>query len=311
MEQKKESLKWQRNLAQTVKAIKKQPQRIEDLEKKGIKRREAYRCLEVLKDIDLIKESKGEYIWKSGLEEFKNVEEYKIKLNHSKNLVRQVIEEKESNEESNEFNMVIQIEEPNNFNIDINRFEDSYNFGYLLQHLKTGYPDIYKLYEKLEKTNSEMEKVFSVLYQKIKEIALETDIDAPKLHQRKFVDSKKEIALMPANIFYSLKDYLNFFFDKDTIETIGTYDPVKDTWIPGYRPVYSEEDRKEFIENCISSEDIKKLHSELVEISKKTERDYALFNIEIKFVIIKVVEDGEPLRGNCDRCPKITIGRSS
>ena len=279
MEQKEKSLKWQRNLAQTVKAIKKQPQTIEDLEDKGIKRREAYRCLEVLKDIDLIEESKGEYIWKSGLEEFNDGAEYKIKLKHCKNLARPAIKK-----------------ESNKFNVDMDKFRDHYNFDYFIQHLRTGYPDIYKLWKRVEKDDSDFEKVFSVLYQKINEIALETGVSVPeKLYQR------KEIALIPSNIFYSLENYLNFFLDK-------VYDPIRVTWTPGHRySVY----RKEFIENCIRSEDIKKHHSELIEINKKTEKDYASFNIEIKLVIIKVVEDGETLKGNCVRCPKITIGKGS
>ena len=277
MEQREKSLKWQRNLAQTVKAIKKQPQTIEDLVDKGIKRRAAYRCLDVLKDIDLIEVSIDEYIWKSDLEEFKNDAEREIKLNHTKNLVRPAIKK-----------------ESNKFNVDMDKFRDHYNFDAFIQHLRTGYPkDMYKLWKRVEKDDSDFEKVFSVLGQKINEIVLETGVSIPeKLYQR------KEIArLMPSNILYSLKNYLNFFLD---------YDPIRVTWTHGHR--YS---RKDFIGNCIRSEDIKKLHSELIEINKKTEKDYASFNIEIKLVIIRVVEDGEPLKGNCDRCPKITIEKGS
>jgi rubrerythrin len=273
-------------MTQTIKAIKKQPQRIRDLEKKEIKRKEAYRCLKVLKDSELIKELNGEYTWVSDLQEFENAKEYDTKLNHSKNLVKQAIAEGA----------------PNEFNIDLYNFMDSYNFSSFLQHLKTGYPGIYKLYVKVEENNSEMEKLFPTLLQKIKEGALERGVELSKYPDNSR-DLQKEIDQMPEKIFYSLKEYLNYFFDKDRKICYSN----KDTKVSF--PVYSEEKRKEFIEYCSHSEDIKKLHSELVELTKARAKDYAYLNIEIKSVVIKVVEDGEPLRGSCNRCPKVTIGR--
>ena len=220
-------------------------------------------------------------------QEFKNKDEYDTKLNHSKNLLKQAIAEEESNE----------------FNVDLYRFQDSYNFTFFLQHLKTGYPDIYKLYEKVEKNNFEMEEAFSALLQKIKEGTLERGVELSK-YPEKFNDLQKEIDKMPENIFYSLKEYLNYFFDKDR-KIKYTSAAMEVTF-----PVYSKEERKEFIKYCSHSEDIKKLHSELVELTKERAKDYACLHIDIKSIIIKVVEDGEPLRGTCDRCPKVTIGRS-
>jgi hypothetical protein len=379
MEPKKEGLKWQRNLAQTVKAIKKQPQRIEDLEKKGIKRREAYRCLEVLKDADLIKESKGEYIWKSELENFETVDEYDTKLNHSKNLLKEAGFAKSAIDAFPFTDM---------YNMDVLSFMDSPNFVYFRQHLETGYPHISKLYKGIEEDDSDMEKAFSILHQMIGVIALESGIKFPKVKMcwlkfstdadrvsyeiydifplltfedelnkgsipeelmdmlknnrligsgdatvKKENENEWEIAekiiirkedgklniygirdlkkewqkMLPEKVFVSLSAYLNFFLQEQAFEEV--IEGVLDLIDPYTR--YGRERVDEFIEKCLRSELIKKLHSELAAISKKTAKDYFVFIREIKFIIIKVLEDGEPLRGTCDRCPKITIGRVS
>lgn len=148
-----------------------------------------------------------------------------------------------------------------------------------------------------------MEEAFSALLQKIKEGTLERGVELSK-YPEKFNDLQKEIDQMPENIFYRLKEYLNYFFDKDR-KIKYTSAAMEVTF-----PIYSKEERKEFIKYCSHSEDIKKLHSELVELTKERAKDYACRHIDIKSIIIKVVEDGEPLRGTCDRCPKVTIGRS-
>ena len=312
-------------------------------------------------------------------QEFKNKDEYDTKLNHSKNLL------KEAGFAKSAIDAFLLTD---TFNMDVLSFMDSPNFVYFRQHLETGYPHISVLYKGIEEDDSDMEKAFSILHQRIGVIALELGIKFPKVKMcwlkfstdadrvpyeiydifplltfedelnkgsipeelmdmlknnrligsgdatvRKENENEWEIAekiiirkedgklniygirdlkkewqkMLPEKVFVSLSAYLDFFLQEQAFEEViegvlGLIDP------------YTRYGRKrvdEFYEKCLRSEHIKKLHSELAAISKKTVKDYFVFIREIKFIIIKVLEDGEPLRGTCDRCPKITIGRVS
>ncbi|NQE53082.1 hypothetical protein C5S29_05775 [ANME-1 cluster archaeon GoMg3.2] len=314
-------------------------------------------------------------------QEFKNKDEYDTKLNHSKNLLKEAGFAKSA---IDPFLLT------DTFNMDVLSFMDSPNFVYFRQHLETGYPHISVLYKGIEEDDSDMEKAFSILHQRIGVVALESGIEFPKAKMcwlkfstdadqvvyadfevfpqltfedelnkgsipkelkdmlehnvfigpgdatvRKEKENEWEIAdkekiiirkedeklniyrirdlkkewqkMLSEKVFVSLSAYLDcFFYEQACEEVIENVSGIIDPYTR-----YGKEGMDEFYEKCLRSEHIKQLHSELAEISKKTAKDYFEFIREIKFIIIKVLEDGEPLRGTCDRCPKITIGRGS
>ena len=138
---------------------------------------------------------------------------------------------------------------------------------------------------------------------------------------------RDKIRAMPEDVFSCLERYLFYMLNKEEFEVIpGDWDPVKNKWIPSYETGYtgitvngkihrghlSEWDvRDYFIKPCTHSEDLNCLYEEFVSVTKEIRKSYDLFSNKLQPVILKVLEHGEPLRGNCDLCPKITIGRVS
>jgi len=108
-----------------------------------------YELIDLLEEVGLIYKEDGKYYWrwKKEYQEFKTLEEYKVRLEHSKELFKECYIPPFSSE----------LIPP--------RFEDEN----LLQHLKTGYPDIYE----------ERNKCYSSYCEKVESIALKVKHGEP------------------------------------------------------------------------------------------------------------------------------------
>jgi hypothetical protein len=122
--------------------------------------RSFYRALNCLKGLDLIREREdGKYELIEGIERwqiFLDENGYKIKLEHSRVLLRPFIE-------------------PLAF-YTFESIQKKYSDEYLLQHLESGYPDIYAQYEEWQKGN---EKAYFEYEKKIEELLMKVKHGEP------------------------------------------------------------------------------------------------------------------------------------
>jgi len=150
--------KWSSYFPCVVREIRKGPKTVKELMKKcGIPKATAYRMIKALEEAELVDWERGEYVkWKSEIREF-TPESYEIALNHSKQLLLasevKVSEVRLSNLEREKIYKLIKVEK---------LIENKY----FIQHLETGYPEIYELYEEW-KNSDEKEKVYSLLKEKM------------------------------------------------------------------------------------------------------------------------------------------------
>lgn len=264
-----------------------------------------YALKDILHDAKLIFEEGGKwfYTWEKEKEEllkeyqeFKNVDEYLVKLNHSKNLLKNV----KSTIEPRGFSTEEAI-----------KFIGNDDFIYFLQHIKTGYPDVYRDCESLKFYALRMMENFEKLNKELKEFAREKGLELKPfsggIPASYFLDSEYKGHItaeqkirnfmyayreLPSGIFGDLEKYLNYF--------IRSEDLVRDL----------EDSYEASIETIFCSEGTGR---EQLGRSIDNDNDNMLFisTEEFRPIIIRVFEDGEPLRGICDRCPKVTIGRKS
>ena len=264
-------------------------------EEEEIPKSTLYDHLKFLKETGIAYEDKRNgkwyYTWKKKEEElrkeyrnYENLDECKSMLKHSKELVKGVISQKE----------------PREYDFDIGAWMGDDNFKFFIQHLRYGYPDIYKSWEKIEKSQTDMVNNFSEFYEKVKEMAsgkgfmikeLPGDLipryESGFMYIKKAADLKERIHLIPANVRSPLETFLN-----NLIEHNGLKDEFE-----------------EVIENCISSEHINTLYDKFLYPLVYNAVDLDKFLLELQPIIIGVTKHGKPLRGSCDRCSKITIGR--
>lgn len=254
-------------------------------------------------------------------QEFKNMDEYSVKRDHSKAILKKAIQDNGSTD----------------FNI--YRFVSSADFKYFLKHLETGYPDIYNMWIIMENNEPEMEEKYLLLEEELRKIAKEKYVELRELPspiktvkvgsiimKSETANLRDKIRAMPEDVFSCFERYLFYMLNKEEFEVIGDWDPVKNKWIPRYETGYTDiildgkihrghwsewEVMDYFIKPCTQSEDLNRLYEEFVRVTKEIRKSYDLFSNKVQPVILKVLEHGEPLRGNCDLCPKITIGRVS
>uniref|UniRef100_A0A7C4WE35 Uncharacterized protein n=1 Tax=Geoglobus ahangari TaxID=113653 RepID=A0A7C4WE35_9EURY len=127
--------------------------------KRGLKKfseKSFYRALNCLKGLGLIREREdGKYELIERWQIFLDEEGYKIKLEHSKELLRRFIEQSDLLPPS----------------------ESDFRNEYLLQHLKSGYPEIYSKYEEWQKNE---EKTYYYIYkEEIEKLALKVKHGEP------------------------------------------------------------------------------------------------------------------------------------
>jgi len=256
-----------------------------------------YALKDILHDAKLIFEEEGKwfYTWEKEREEllkdyqeFENMDEYLVKLNHSKNLIEEVTSKND----------------PYGCSFDTAKWQENDTFKYFLQHLQTGYPDIYDFWKEMELHYKNVVDIFCEFYKEIEEIALKRGFKLIKLphdwiphKEGKFVygwrisNLKERILQIP------------FGGDDDVMQ------PLEKILKYLIEPNGCEDELGDLINDFCCLEGMNDLYWEFLNCRGGIDLDHSSFLMKVWPLIMGVRENGEPLRGLCDRCPKVIIGR--
>lgn len=230
-----------------------------------------------------------------------NIYEHGIKLDHSKSLIKAALHRYEID---NPFRSVK--------DIDIGMLKLTEGFKCFLQHLDTGYHDVeYILYKEWEEGEKDREEAEAAFHKELERIFSESGLELTKT--KHYADMKENTKQVSLRIFGCIKDYLSLIVEDKLKERVklelgdkGVLDPYGTLLA---KNISIKNEIEEAIENCIHSEVVRNLYAKLIDIEGKTRNAFNEVTLKIGLIIIKIIEDKEPLRGECDRCPKITIGR--
>lgn len=253
-----------------------------DLMKKvGMPKRTFYRALNELMDWDVVIKDGGRYYWY----EFTDTKRYESEfeanqaLKHSKNIVsglKHIMGRSTSYFVEGDSKPKAEYVEP------------------ALMHLRTGYSGIYEVFEKAEKTEGQVNK---------KEREFEEGIKARFLASSLQLQYAEHVAKIVLNdIKDSLRGRKPFFLTNLRVEgekvTSGvyTFSVEVEMFEPLKRFIINEESSKENRESCGRIVDLENKYYTLTQKFKK----------EIEFLIMQV-ENGIPLKGSCQVCPRIKI----
>ena len=169
MKSRKERGGFPKYLAMVLEELKRglEPRKLDDRNNKnGIPHDTLYRIIRLLKDSGIIykgDDGKYYYTWRRGIREFSK-ENYEIALNHSKQfLIDSVVKGSEIRLSE------LMKDSPRERIYEKIKVEKLIENKYFIQHLESGYPEIYELYKEwksLEKSD-EKENVYSSLKEKI------------------------------------------------------------------------------------------------------------------------------------------------
>jgi hypothetical protein len=240
-----------------------------------------YRVLSCLEAIGVVRKGvDGKYRFEDW-QVFLDEEQYGVKLNHSRELIKPLLERSE---------------------IDV-RLCDLSN-KHLIQHLRSGYPEIYSKYElwrKCEESRKEARRRFEDLIREYVGKAGFEIVDYVKLEV-----GKKQISHL---IFDVVEAYVEH----------GDFEKMRVVWKEGkvwdeYRgAVLAREEKytnevKELISSLVVSANVQSTRRDI----EKAENDYfkaeSDYKEELMWLALKV-KHGEPLKGHCDLCPRIVIER--
>lgn len=255
------------------------------------------RILKALKDAKLIKESEdGRYEWIKEYQEFETMDERQAKRKHSEELIKTITKE--------------ELVDADYFFLSESNF-NSKSFPYFLQHIETGYPDIFKLFNEYKVFKSQKEKAKGAFNKEIEGIISE------KGFEFKESDLKEEGREVLRSVTFDVIDqYCSLDAEgklKERIKltlghegTKGVFDPIITCSYIARNENLKEEIEK-VIETCIHTESVKTLYSELATVEKKEIDSFFKFESKIGR-IIREIKLRKPLEGSCDAC-KFTIGR--
>lgn len=282
---------WTKLLPDVVAILKKGPKQrgalIEEAKGKGYRDKTVDRMLKSLKDAALIeKREDGRYEWIKEYQEYKTMDEYQAKLQHAKDLLGSGIDSMRI--DNHKLTIVSPI-----------YGKDSM---YFLQHLNTGYQDVYKLYNDWTEDKSEVNKVKEAFYEEIEKIFSQKGFEI-KEHPKDLKEGERHVS---SGVFHSIKLYCKFKVEGKLKERAELR--LRDEWV--FDPAINEriainkniiEDLEELIGICIHSERVENLYKTLKNIEDKEIEDRSNF---IK-KIIKIIDEvrlGKPLEGSCEAC---------
>jgi len=169
MKSRKERGGFSKYLAVVLEELKRglEPRKLDDRNNKnGIPHDTLYRIIRLLKDSGIIykgDDGKYYYTWRRGIREFSK-ENYEIALNHSKQFLL------DSVVKGSEIRLSELMKDPPRERIHEKiKVEKLIENKYFIQHLETGYPEIYELYKKWKslEESDEKEKAYSLLKERI------------------------------------------------------------------------------------------------------------------------------------------------
>ncbi|MEM1582851.1 MAG: hypothetical protein QXK89_10170 [Candidatus Bathyarchaeia archaeon] len=257
-------------------------------EELSISHKTLYRCLSCLEGMGLIhkRDEDGRYEVIREWQEFKNESEYRVKLEHSRLLLGRIIDYVKGEE------------------LRATSLMGDYVNEYLIQHIKSGYPDIYEQYCDWMKKEDLLKKKRKYFKKKVKKIADERGI--------KLVDNLARAgdkSLYCYHLLRVIEGYLQSN-ELDKMKIIWKDDYVWDE----YRGLALTKDKslikdvEELIRSALSSADLAKAFGQMKGAEKHRDEAYFNYRKSVEWLALKVMH-GEPLKGICDACPKITIGR--
>jgi hypothetical protein len=278
-----EEIKTLKQLFIVFKKLKKSPLSPKELEKEvnkeiEISRKQLFRILSLLKEMRLIKQDGDKYHYFEPWQVFKNRDEYEIKLKHSKILLEPLI--------------------ISNF-----RSADIYDKN-LLQHLKTGYLEIYRKYEEWKSYKGKYIKSKKKFNKKIEREAYRNGFEIIKYE--KMINKGKQLS----DSLYELIE--GYILHKDYKEENIVYRNgcVCDEYMGVVLAKNQEfiKDIRIMISTLLSSNEIKQAFKEMKKLKKQKDEADINYLKDITRLALEV-KHGEPLKGYCPLCPKVTIGR--
>lgn len=270
-----------------------EPGKLDDRKGGQVPHATLYEIIGLLMEANMIYKEEGiyYYYWRKEFQEFDDSIEYETKLKHSEKLL------------VGDVNIV------NRDEIKIST-RKTFSYEYLIEHLKTGYPEIYEIYKKLSEIKSEREKIERLFSEEIRkkfgekfEFIEDEDFEITPEERRK------------GNYVYleNIKDLI----EKILKRRLKDFPATHKLKIQGGR-IYSAKydagclsDNENVIENLekliLEAADLTyEIYSNLMEIRNEEKKLGIELKKKIDLLRLKV-ESGEPLKGYCKGCPKFRI----
>jgi hypothetical protein len=240
-----------------------------------------YRYIGKLESDKIIYEEGGRYyfFWKKEKEEFqqyKTSEEYRVKLEHSEKLLRSVLSDI--------------------MNVYVNEL--------IFQHFKTGYPELYEKYHKLQELGKKWEQEKKLLQDSIKKFFIEHGfqcVDSLVLDLYEDVTSLLRDLEVVVEGKIRLKDNAHDLSLEAMFKRMMFKEHYTEHWWATILEAINDKSIRLAYEKAMNAE--KKYNESIHEV------DFA-YRKDIEQLALRV-QHGEPLRGSCDLCPKVTIERTN
>ena len=270
-----------RYLVEVAKRLREKPMRPSELESElKVSHKTLYRVVSCLEAIGVVRKmDDGRLGWFEDWQVFLDGEGYMVKLNHSRELLKPLIEMPRS-----EFTLI--------------RGWDL-RAKYLIQHLQSGYPEVYREYEewlKCEKNYDEKRKMFKdAVMRYVAKHGFEI-VEYGRLEA-----GKRQVSHL---IYDALEYHLRYKTEvKVTWKDGGVWDEIG-VALAGDEGLVK--DVEELLRGMICSESIVRAFREMKEAEELM--DEARFNYEKDLELLGLkVEHGEPLKGYCDLCPRVVV----
>jgi len=272
-------------------------------DKKGFSKKQIHRMNDCLIALERIrKREDGRYEIYRDWQIFETKEEYDVKLKHSEILLASIIHRSELAWRDSlimEKARTIPVITVCSTTVNINNINK-----YLLQHLERGYPDIYSLYRKIEEDAKKLEEREGEFTEKIRRYFVDRGFeiveDLQNQHNGKHVakDIYREVRLL---LEKGLENP-----ELKVLENGAILDENTDLTISKNPNIYEE--IKEAIREVLGLREVREAFDREKEVRTRYNNTLLRFSREVELLALKVLS-GEPLKGFCDICPRVEIGR--
>jgi len=222
-------------------------------------------------------------------QEFKTGEEYRAKLNHSRFLILDV---------SRDLNRT-------DVDPEALDFSKALENSFLRQHIETGYPKTQPLLQKREELKKKVDEYWARLKSRVKEEAEKEGWKIIPLSSRQELKEDAKEAY-DDKVLYILTMIWGGELPEVRAETRGDWITLGGLEVARGRSLAKEVEA--LFEKLAGSEELKKLFEEYSKARGELNANETEIEGELKTMAAKV-RDGEPLRGNCERCSKVIIER--
>jgi predicted transcriptional regulator len=273
-------------LKEVVKKLKEGPRTPHELgEGLRIPRSTLYRILGCLQDVGLVHRGEdGRYEWAEDWQVFLDGEGYQLKLNHSMELMKPLIEGLEGSERLPSVKPALLSNE------------------HLLKHLRSGYLKVYTKYEEWRRSEETLAKSEERFKSMVREHVASHGFEiAP---HGKLEPGRRQVS---DHVYRAVEGYLRAGGSEEP-RVVYEDGEVRDgnTGLPLAKGEGLLKEVEGLMHSLLRSEEVKGAFKEREEAMRR--RDEASFNYgkEVEFLALKV-KHGEPLKGYCELCPRVVI----